>query len=83
MVETISAAEANRQFSKILRAVEAGESFTVTSHGRPVAQIRPVGDDDEAARLARRAALKRKLGALEQTPAVDAGKWTREELYER
>ena len=35
----------DRQFSKFLRAVEAGESFTVTSHGRPVARIRPVSED--------------------------------------
>ena len=40
-MKTVSAAEANRQFSKILREVQAGETVLVTSRGRPVAQIQP------------------------------------------
>jgi prevent-host-death family protein len=83
MSETISAAEANRQFSKILRAVEAGESFTVTSHGRAVARICPIGESDQEAQARRRAALTRLLERLRQQPAMNLGKWTRDELYER
>jgi prevent-host-death family protein len=81
--ESISAAEANRQFSKILRAVEAGESFTVTSHGRPVARICPIEEDEQQIQARRNAALDRLLEGLKQQPTVNAGKWTRDELYER
>ena len=37
MDETVSAAEANRAFSRLLRGVRAGRSYLVTAHGRPVA----------------------------------------------
>nr|WP_292230726.1 type II toxin-antitoxin system Phd/YefM family antitoxin [Mesorhizobium sp.] len=37
----MSAADANRRFSHILRAVREGQSYVVTSHGRPVARIVP------------------------------------------
>ena len=40
-MKTVSAAEANRHFSKPLRDVQAGETVLVTSRGRPVAQIQP------------------------------------------
>jgi prevent-host-death family protein len=83
MSETISAAEANRQFSKILRAVEAGESFTVTSHGRPVARICPIGESDQEVKARRREALRRLLEHLRQQEPMNLGTWTREELYER
>jgi prevent-host-death family protein len=83
MSETISAAEANRQFSRILRAVEAGESFTITSHGRPVAHICPVGESDQEVQARRSAALTRLLEHLRQQQPMNLGKWTREELYER
>ncbi len=83
MRESISAADANRQFSKILRAVAAGESFIVTSHGRPVARICPVNQDEQQIQVQQNAALDRLLDRLKQQPAVNAGKWTRDELYER
>ncbi|MFM8936185.1 MAG: type II toxin-antitoxin system Phd/YefM family antitoxin, partial [Vulcanococcus sp.] len=39
----VSASEANRSFSALLRQVAQGQSFTVHSHGRPVANLTPVG----------------------------------------
>ncbi|TIP01752.1 MAG: type II toxin-antitoxin system prevent-host-death family antitoxin, partial [Mesorhizobium sp.] len=41
MDEAVSAADANRRFSYILREVREGQSYVVTSHGRPVARIVP------------------------------------------
>jgi prevent-host-death family protein len=38
---TVTATEANRSFSKLLRAVERGERVEITSHGRIVAIIAP------------------------------------------
>jgi prevent-host-death family protein len=78
MEESVSAADANRKFSRILRGVREGHSYVVTSHGRPVARIVPV-DEREDAMAGRRAAL---LSRLESQPVVDAGRWTRDELYE-
>ena len=45
MSESISAADANRHFSQILRGVrEEGATYVVTSHGKPVAKIVPIDD---------------------------------------
>jgi prevent-host-death family protein len=79
MDDAVSAAEANRSFSKLLRSVREGRSVVVTSHGKPVAKIVPFdNDDDQTAESARTALLSR----LRAEPAVDVGRWTRDELYE-
>lgn len=78
MDETVSAADANRRFSRILHGVQKGNSYVVTSHGRPVARILPA-EPGEGARSAARAAL---LSRLAKQPVVDAGRWSRDELYE-
>lgn len=74
-----SAAEANRQFSKILREVRQGETIVVTSHGEPVAKIVPAERD-----LAEREAAKQALlEHLRAQPVQNLGiSWTRDELYE-
>jgi prevent-host-death family protein len=74
----VAAAEANRRFSQLLRDVREGNTYTVTSHGRPVAKIVPIGDRDAARDKAHELLLER----LRSQPAINAGKWTREELYE-
>jgi prevent-host-death family protein len=71
-------AEANRQFSRILRDVRAGDSFVVTARGRPIARIVPVGEADPA-RVAARDALLRHLASQ---PARESGRWLRDELYD-
>ena len=78
MDKIVSAAEANRRFSQLLRAVREGDSYVVTAHGRPVAKIVPIRDEDAAREKAKEALLAR----LRSQPAIDAGPWTREELYE-
>jgi prevent-host-death family protein len=75
--QVISAAEANRSFSKLLRTVRSGSRYVVTTHGRPVARIIPF---EGAAKDGAKEAL---LARLEQQPIVDIGTWTRDELYER
>jgi prevent-host-death family protein len=40
--ETIGAYEAKTHFSALLEKVEAGEEFTITKHGTPVARLVPV-----------------------------------------
>jgi len=77
MEEIVSAAEANRRFSQLLRTVREGRSYVVTAHGRPVAKIVPAGRQDRTTAGARAALLDR----LRAEPVVDVGCWTREELY--
>lgn len=78
MEEAVSAADANRKFSRILRGVRAGRSYVVTSHGRPVARIVPADKHDQGGSAARSALLAR----LDRQPVVDVGRWTRDELYD-
>ena len=78
MDNTISAADANRRFSELLRTVKKGQSVIVTSHGKPVERITPVVTGEHAAEAARSALLARLRG---ERPA-NVGRWTRDELYD-
>ena len=78
MEKAVSAADANRKISKLLRAVREGQSYVVTSHGQAVAKIVPVGKNGSVARGARAALVKR----LRSEPTVTIGRWSRDELYE-
>ena len=78
MEEAVSAADANRKFSLLLRHVRDGQSYVVTSHGRPVARIVPAGEPDAVASRSRTVLLSR----LQSQAVGDAGRWTRDELYE-
>jgi prevent-host-death family protein len=78
MNKSVSAADANRRFSELLRTVKTGRSVVVTSHGKPVARISPVIRDDRAAEGARSALFAR----LRKQRVVNAGRWKRDELYD-
>ncbi|GHU37173.1 antitoxin [Betaproteobacteria bacterium] len=77
-MRTISASDANRYFSNLLRDVVAGETVTVLSHGKPIAMIAPVHSDVDEREEAKRQLLAR----LNQQPALGVRDWRREELYE-
>ena len=77
MEKAVSAADANRKFSKLLRAVQEGQSYVVTSHGKAVARITPVETNGSVTLGARTALLKR----LRSEPVVKIGRWSRDELY--
>jgi prevent-host-death family protein len=78
MEKAISAADANRKFSQVLREVRQGQSYVVTSHGRPVARIAPVNGDRTTAKDARSFLLDR----LRSERVVKVGRWKRDDLYE-
>ncbi len=78
MEKVMSAADANRKFSLLLRGVREGHSYVVTSHGKPVARLIPAGKHEWVAASAREALLAR----LERQPVLHIGRWTRDELYE-
>lgn len=78
MEKAVSATDANRKFSKLLRAVREGYSYVVTSHGKAVAKIVPVEKNGKVTRAARAVLLKR----LRSEPIVTIDRWSRDELYE-
>jgi prevent-host-death family protein len=78
MEKAVSAADANRKFSKLLRTIREGHSYVVTSHGKAVAKIVPVEKNSTLTPGARSALLKR----LRSEPIVTIGRWKRDELYE-
>lgn len=75
----MSASEANRSFSQILREVRAGQPFVVTVHGKPAARIVPCTEAVDG-RKAARAALFERLGSQ---PVTDIGRWSCDDLHER
>ena len=80
MSAAVSAADANREFSKLLRRVRDGETVTITSHGRPVAKLVPAGADDRV-RVAAWQALMKRLKTQRRRRRVPLD-WTREDLYD-
>ena len=76
MSETIKQSELRNNNTEIMRRVADGESFTVTVHGQPVADLVP---------YQRRPHHRRRLvpaaefdAALAQLPPVDAEQWRRD-----
>ena len=78
-MKSISASDANRHFSAILREVSKGAKITVTSRGKPVAVIAPADPNATRARAAAKRALLSRLRAM---PVVGHRAWTRDELYD-
>jgi prevent-host-death family protein len=75
-MRTVTATDANRNFSSLLREIAAGESLLIVSRGTPVARMIPVGT--ESVRQSGRHALLRRL---ESQTASGRRNWTRDELY--
>jgi prevent-host-death family protein len=79
--ETVTAAEANRQFSKLLRGVREGRSYVVTSHGEPVARLEPAPSQGKVSAeviASRRAHLEE----LSKRPVLNLGRFDRDALNE-
>lgn len=80
MARTVTASEANQNFSRLLREASAGETITITQRGKPVARLVPSVDED--ARLARQAAgIDRFIAAARARP-IEVIPWTRDDLYD-
>ena len=78
MDKAISAADANRRFSELLRTVKKGRTVIVTSHGKPVAKVMPITEEEPAEEAARSALLAR----LRTERPTRIGRWSRDELYD-
>ena len=82
MAKVISAANAKRNFSRLLRDVREGGEHVITSHGKPVAKLVPLSSMTAAdgVRAAARDILLKRL----RTQRATAGprRWTRDDLYD-
>jgi prevent-host-death family protein len=78
-MKMITATEANRDFSKLLEKVSAGEAIGITKRGKIVATLNPARDfDSEEAEKFKQEHLAR----LRQQPALNVARGTRDELYD-
>jgi prevent-host-death family protein len=77
-MKTVTAAEANRRFSAVLREVSQGQEMTIVSRGKPVATIGPVKTDS----VDRRVGKKNLINRLKKSDISGSRNWTRNELYE-
>lgn len=75
-MKTLNATDAKARLAEILRAVELGESFEITRHGKAIARVTPASLDDDDAR---RAAVERFRAARKKWR--DAG-MTRQEILD-
>jgi prevent-host-death family protein len=76
-MKTVTASDANRHFSQILKSVSRGEAVTVVSRGTAVAQIipaQPAGGGENA--------RQRLVERLHSQPATGTRDWRRDELYD-
>jgi len=75
-MRTVTASDANRNFSGLLRDVASGESILIVSRGTPVARISPI--DEKIGGSAAKESLLQRLSRQKVTGQRD---WTRDELY--
>lgn len=78
-MKTLSAAEANRNFSRLLRSASEGDEILILSRGRPVARLVPASDSPRKQQRARTTLLRR----LRSQRATGERHWRRDELYQR
>ena len=76
-MKSISSAEANRQFSAVLRKASRGETILITSRGKAVATISPASEQSSTRNAARTALFSR----LKKQKAVGKRDWRRDDLY--
>jgi prevent-host-death family protein len=83
MDKEIALRDANQQFAKCVRAVEAGESFVITRRGKPVARLVPVETGKRVLTPEQQAARERARERMQRGWDLGGVKFNRDELYER
>jgi prevent-host-death family protein len=76
----ITATEANQNLSRVLRDVAAGASYTITSRGKPVAEIRAPAEDEKSKKAKR---LEDLWEEMDKLPGIVTGPYTRDDIYDR
>jgi len=80
-MKTVTAREANQQFSRLLGEVAAGEEVVITRRGQPVATLAPYRGQPMTPE--REAALKRLLELGRKGFHLGGIRATRDEMHER
>ena len=82
-MRSVSAREANQQFSRILAEAEGGEEVVITRRGEPVATLAPYRAPEMTPE--KKAAVERAIRMMENAPDLGGGgrRFTRDELNER
>ncbi len=80
---TITATEANRKFSSLLREVRKGKTYVITSRGERVAELVPPRHHSEADEARRRKAWEELKKHLDAQPVMNLPHITRDEMHER
>jgi prevent-host-death family protein len=83
MDKDVALRDANQQFAKFARAVEAGESFVITRRGKPVARLVPIEPGKRTLTPEQQAARQRALERMLKGWDLGGYKFNRDELYER
>ena len=81
-MKTISARDANQNFSKVLAEVEQGETVLITKNGKTVAELRPRADDPREDPVWR-AKFEHMMQLMRETPDTGyrVGKITEDDKY--
>jgi prevent-host-death family protein len=82
MDKEVALREANQQFARYVRAVEAGESFVITRRGKPIARLVPVEPGRRVLTPEQQAARARALERMRQGWDLGSYKFNRDELYD-
>jgi prevent-host-death family protein len=92
-MKTVTARQANQQFSRLLSEVVAGEEVVITHRGRPVATIIPYGSRQATEQVLppgpppmtpeRKAAIERMLEWMQKGWHLGGIRATRDEMHER
>jgi prevent-host-death family protein len=77
-MKTITAANANRGFSNLLKEVSKGDDIVILSRGKPVAKITSV----DSAALNKNGMKNILLARLKAQKATGSRNWTRGQLYD-
>jgi prevent-host-death family protein len=79
-MRTVGAREANQQFSRLLKEVEAGGDIVITRNGSPVARLVPMAPKLDAKKRA--AALRRMEKLMDEGLPIGGRRWTRDEMHD-
>ena len=80
-MKTVTAREANQQFSRLLGEVAEGEEVVITRRGQPVATLAPYRGRPMTPE--RKAAIERLMAVLEKGFPMGGIRATRDEMHER
>ena len=82
MSRKITLRDANQNFAKYVRAVEAGEEFVITRRGEAVARLSPVSGK-RILTPEQQSARRRALARMKKGWPLGIGKLDRDSLYDR